>query len=456
MALAIACLIPVLLPGDAAFINDEPILISRAVQANQDGRLVQAGLLGTWGFTYGPAPTWVYQLLAAVTHDLVTLVALHAALMGIVTAAALWWLSRSLGLWMWFAPVPLLSPYFWFYARVLWDNPLLLPLGALAMAGYAAHLRSGSSTGLRVAVAAVLTMPLVHLVSLALVLPLGAHMVLVRWRSLWAHKWSVTGIAATLAALAWPYWIALAGSRSHGAVSRDIRGWLFPFSGGRLLSARDLEYFYGARPVDGSIMALAAAGSWLAYALVIAGIGVAAWMLVRAARAWQWTPRAHIAGVALASVACQAVVSGLTARFEHPHYLNGIWISCVLLAWLTADAMASRDRLWRLAAVAVTATLAVSLMTSVGVLATRLHRSGGTREVYGPTIANQQAVARALTFYAPQSAVRLDVIHYQRFPHALETLRQLNPGQPDARERDLEIRYASDDPASGVIELVRR
>ena len=145
MAIVATCLVPIVWPGDIPFINDEPLLIARAVDANQKGVPAEAGLLGTYGFVYGPVPIWLYQPLVAVTHDLVVIAVLHTLLMAATTASALWWLSRSLRLWVWFAPVPLLSPYFWFYARVLWDNPFLIPLGALAIAGYAAHLNSGSA-----------------------------------------------------------------------------------------------------------------------------------------------------------------------------------------------------------------------------------------------------------------------------------------------------------------------
>src|SRR4029077_3000920 len=105
-------------------------------------------------FTYGPLPTWLYQALLLVTHDLVTMVVLHVLLLLLTTGLALRWLARSLSLWPWFAVIPLLSPYTWFYSRVLWDNTLLLPLTTLALAGYAAYLSSGSSAGLRVSVAA--------------------------------------------------------------------------------------------------------------------------------------------------------------------------------------------------------------------------------------------------------------------------------------------------------------
>ena len=60
------------------------------------------------------------------------------------------------------------------------------------------------SAGLRVSVAAMLAIPLVHLMGIALVVPLAAHMMLVRRRALWAHRYSLGAIArrALLAGLA--------------------------------------------------------------------------------------------------------------------------------------------------------------------------------------------------------------------------------------------------------------
>ena len=85
-ALVAAGLIPLVWPGDVPFINDEPQLIASAVRANGEGRLAPVGLLGTYGFRYGPAPTWVYQALTPVTRDLVGIAALHILLMSAATA----------------------------------------------------------------------------------------------------------------------------------------------------------------------------------------------------------------------------------------------------------------------------------------------------------------------------------------------------------------------------------
>ena len=356
VALVAAGLIPLVWPGDVPFINDEPQLIASAVRANREGRLAPVGLLGTYGFSYGPAPTWVYQALTPVTRDLVGIAALHILLMSAATAGGIWWLGRSLRLWIWFAPLPLLSPYYWFYARVLWDNPFLLPLGALALAGYAAFLASGSPTGLRVSVAAMLSVPMVHLMGISLVAPLAAHMMIFRRRALWAHRYSLGAIAVAALWLAWPYWTSLAGPRpATPGAGHSIAGWLMPLSGGRLLSARELDYFYGPGPVGGRLFAIAAAISSIAYALVWCGIVVAIALMVRASRHREWTARTHVAAISVGSLLCQAAVHGITAKFEHPHYYNGTWISVVLLAWFAVDFLATGPRGARWAATAATA-----------------------------------------------------------------------------------------------------
>ena len=458
MAIVATCLVPLVWPGDIPFINDEPLLIARAVDANQKGVPAEAGLLGTYGVVYGPVAVWVYQPLVAVTHNLVVITVLHALLMAATTAGALWWLSRSLRLWVWFVPVPLLSPYFWFYARVLWDNPFLIPLGALAIAGYSAYLDSGSPGGLRVSVAAMAAIPLVHLMGLALVVPLAVHIAVVRWRGVWAHRVSLAVIALLAAALAWPYltYLATHPMPSPAAVS-SVDGWIFPLFGGRLLSAYRLEYFFGSGPVGGRVFGAVAAVSRLAYALVWTGIGIAAWRVLAAVRSRTWTPRDHLSVILLGAVASQVVVDGLSARFQHPQYYNATWIVFALLAWFPIDVAAKAGTALRWSAAAATGLLAVALLVGSGMVAVRLHRSSGTRETYGPTIANQQQVARALARYSPQSRLSIQVVHYNRFPHTLAILRQLTARQPYGRpQRDLEIRYRSDDPASGAIELVER
>lgn len=455
-AVVVASLVPLIWPGDIPFINDEPQLIAMAASANEERRLAPIGLEGTYGFTYGPAPTWVYQALLSISHDLVVVSVLHAALVSAVTAGSLWWLARSLGLWIWFLPVPLLSPYFWFYARVLWDNTFLLPLGALTVAGYAAFLATRSSMGLRVTWAGLLLIPLVHLMGIALVIPLAAHMFLFHWRALWQHRWSLAAMATAVVVAAEPYREYLLASRSASpAGDGSLAGWLFPLLGGRLLSAGGLDYFFGVSLVAGPLFAAAAILSSVAHGLVWAGILVAVLAIIAAVRRRTWSPTTHLAAIALCALACQSAVDGVSSRYQHPHYQNGTWIVFVLLAWLTVDALAARGGTARSGARLVTGALLGAVVLAVGALAIELRRHGGTRDVYGPTLANQLQVARAIAEYDPGSDLQIRVAMWERFPHTPTILRELLRHRfLHGPRRDLLVRYASGDEASGVIELV--
>jgi len=292
---------------------------------------------------------------------------------------------------------------------------------------------------------------------LALVVPLGLHMVATRRRMLWKHRIGLASIVAAGVVCAWPYWRVLAVGQAPGFSAPSIDGLLFPFLGARLLTAQQLNYFFGAHPVRGAVLTAAATVSWLAYILVWGGIALSGRRLLDAIRSGEWTPRAHIAAILIGALICQAIIDATSGKFEHPQYYNGTWIVFTLLAWFAVDSMMERRTAIRWGALATTGVLAGSLLVAVVTIAVRLHRSRGTREVYGPTISNQQRVARVLARYSPNSRVVAHVSLYELYPHTLAVLRELNPGSGhDRPERDLEVRYASDDPASGAIEVVSR
>jgi hypothetical protein len=86
-----------------------------------------------------------------------------------------------------------------------------------------------------------------------------------------------------------------------------------------------------------------------------------------------------------------------------------------------------------------------------------LHRSQGTRDTYGPTLTNQQQVARALARYSLDSDVQVHVNMWERYPRTLAILRELNARpRVNAPRRTVEVRYASSDPGSGAVEIAVR
>src|SRR5262249_18440988 len=154
-----------------------------------------------------------------------------------------------------------------------------------------------------------------HLMGVSLVLPLGLHMIAVRRDALWKERIGVVAIVGTLAVLGSPYLRILASQGGPETVTApSVHGALLPLLGARLLSATQLEYLFGSGPAAGAALTAAAIVSCVAYALVWGGIVLAGRQSVHAWRTREWTPRAHIGVIALGSLACQAIVHGITGK----------------------------------------------------------------------------------------------------------------------------------------------
>jgi hypothetical protein len=453
--------VPALWPGDAPFINDEPLLILGALRANADGTLAETGLQGTRGVRYGPLPTWLYQGLLLLSHDLVALVSARAVLMMASMAAGLLLLARGLGLWRGYAPVLLLSPYLWFYSRVLWDNPFLLPIGAVGLGAYACFLARREGWALALTLPCLWALPLVHLMALAFVGPIALHLLVFEHRALWRHRWSVLGTLG-LGAAAWSaYARYLWGTSGAPPPASNLEGLWFPLLGGRLLSASGLEYLFGPGweaqgPFPEGLLKAAVLVSQLAFVTTWAGMGLAALRVARALWRRRAEPLDHAAGLGLAIVAAQCVLDWRAGAVLHPHYYNATWPAFALLSWLAVDALCQRWRAARLLPLSQAAALCVVLAC----LALRIHERGGTRDDrYGPTLGNQVELVRALQRLPRGTRVSTSVENFARFPHGLDALRALEPADPSPGPPvpgGVRLDYAPGDPRSARVVLVTK
>lgn len=435
-ALAAVVALPLVFPADAPFLNDEPLLIAAALDANAAGRLAERGLLGTAGVVYGPFPTWAFQFLLALTHHLPAVVVLRALAMLGATALGLWWLTRSLGLWRWFVPLALASPYQALYARLLWDNTWLMPLGALLLAGYADHLARGRRRGLLVAVAAGACMALTHLMSLPLLGAVALHALAFRRRELWRAAPLWLGVALAFAVLGWPYWSSLAGGGIEQKFG-NLRAWVYPLLAGRHFGALQLGYLFDPELLQGPVLAAAGAVSALGYAALWGGLVLASLRMARAVRGKERaTPALQLGGIAVTALLAQSVLHGLSAKHTHAHYAHGTWAAAAVLVGL-AVTWASK---WRAARWA-NAAWGSSLVAATLALGAAVHREGGGREKYGPTLGEQLSAVRALG----GRAVETEVPTLKDFPHGLQVLRRLEgaPEVPGAGHAIVRFRDAS-------------
>src|SRR5262249_53377726 len=145
-----------------------------------------------------------------------------------LTGLSLAWLSRTAKLWPWFAAVVMLSPYLWYYSRVLWDNSFCIPVAGLAFAAYVAFLDRERLSSFALVIASLWVLTLTHLMSVALTLPIALHMAIARRRALWRYKWTAIAISAVAIGVTYSYWAYLFAAPGEAAKGPSTEAWLFP------------------------------------------------------------------------------------------------------------------------------------------------------------------------------------------------------------------------------------
>ena len=402
-----ACLVVVvamaLWPADVPWGGDDVTLMHAAARFNGAHRPADVGLTGTFGVPYGPVPTQVYQLLLLATHDLPTVVQLRAGLTASVSAIALLWLAKSLGWSLWLAPLAMLSPFFWFYTRLLWDNTFAIPIGATLVAAYAAHLRGGR--GLTVAVAAAVVLPLIHPMTLPLVVPFAAHAM---WfhRPALARRWkSLAVVAAVVAVSSGPYLVRAIGrlpsppttasNDGYAPLSRPA-AFAYPLLAGRLLSG--FNFFDNRGPERGwettVIGTVARTASAVAFPLVWVGVVVAVRRVSQPpasaggiprpkGRGYDPSPAETIPTLCLVALAVQSLMDCAMRVSPYPHYFCGTWAAAVVCLWAGLRTLGR----W---AVPVGIAYATALVVSTASFAVDVHRGHGGTVWHGPTLGAQQ------------------------------------------------------------------
>lgn len=420
--------IPLLWPGDAPWINDEPILIAMAQVAKSTGELPGRGLSGSKGVVYGPLPVWIYTGMLHLTgNDLVNLVLFRAALVTLLTALAIFWIARMIpALNPPVGALALLSPYIWVYSRQLWDNTFLIPLSALTLAAYLSFSARPRPSILTCTLLLAVGMVLTHLMSAGLLIPLAIHFF---W---FHHAWirrrpalllALIGLAA---ALLWPYlreWTPVGSDRGNLS---PAPGWIFPLFGGQFFSAFGIEYFFGSEWRHSELLDLPkwiwapALITYLALPAAWIGMGLAAVKVFGVFRGSSKPDALFHAGlIALLSLIAQSALCGLMRSYGHPHYFNATWMIFWLFVWISLSRLASHPG-WRF----VGSLYGLCLAAVLTFLIVTIHHSKGNQSIhYGPTLSHQIDIARQLNAHHPNSPITSNSKHYALFPHALGVLR---------------------------------
>lgn len=443
-----------LFPGDVPFINDEPMIIENALDANEAGSVVSSGLSGTRGATYGPVPTWFYQTALSLTSDLrwvaVARIVLVTALTGlalVLVAVSVNGISPALGAFAF------LSPYLWFYARDLWDNSFSIPFAGMLLGAYTLFLKDGRLRSFAVAALFGTLALMTHLMTLPLVGAVALHFALTRWRTMRDSPRFALGVALVLAgslALCFPYLREMSGSSvATFRVIPSLGPVAFALNGMRVFSLAGFDYVIGPWNLGGiaPIAIFLTIFSYVggAYGLVLC---------IREVRAGDGSVRGQLAAVlTLALVLFVLMANGQRLR-EHPHYYSGVWIVFFCFWWIGMSRLVHEAWLRRI----FVGQVVVMACFLVGVVSW-IHWNRGTKSLhYGPTLENQMTVARQLNLLGAPDAPPSAAHHPRLFPHAIGVLRRLEPGGGDGPAEDLgpgpdgvEIVYVDPQGTSGAI-----
>ena len=419
-------------PADAPWINDEPGLIYKALRANQAGELETVGLMGSVGFPYGPHVTWIYQGALLLTHDLVAIVVVKSLL----TAAILLWglleIGRAANLRRPIALLALLSPFLFFYGRVLWDNVFLLPASALLFAAAARCFRRPSLLWWSLGVFSAYLLFHIHLMSMFVIVPALAILPLACWPWLRENWGKALAPVAVAVAASYPYAsILLAREYSGGALKPEL--WLrllASLSGIQLYSFGGFfEYFApeyaGAAPAG---LAVLKGLALLCLPLYGAGLVICAAALTGAIGRRSLGPRDWMDALALGCVGAAAVFAvAVGLDRQHPHHLNSIGLPVFYFLWRAVDRYG--DRRWMRA---VTGVYATSMALLLLLFAVHIHRNAGNRSRhYGPTLGNQIEIAREIARSGAPRPFEFRAGSYGRYPHRLYVLLMLMDALPE-------------------------
>lgn len=413
--------IPLLWPGDAPWINDEPRLIQMAMDCKNSGTWPSHGIMGSRGIIYGPFPLWIYTALLHVTDDLIDLVRIRAFLVTLVSAISIAWIASSCrNLTPAAGALALLSPYLWLYSRQLWDNTFLIPLSALSAAAYVSFCVRPAAWKFWMAGIALTFMLLTHLMSAAWIVPLLLHGVWFHGRWIREHVLSAAAQAVVAVLISWPYFTLLCrvpqADLPHPAYSLWA-GWFFPFLGGQFFSAFGLDYFFGEEWETGGIWIFSQI-TFLALPLVWVGMSLTVRRLWQIAKsAGDMDADAHLGLLACATILTQCLLNGLMRAYGHPHYFNATWVGFLYFFW-TALSSIPAPRISQ-------SVYALSMAVVLGFLILQIHRSAGNQTIhYGPALGHQVDIVRQIHAYHPASPIYTEIPNYKLVPHAFKTLRR--------------------------------
>jgi hypothetical protein len=448
------CAARAIFPGDVPWIQDEAMIFSIALRANQDHHLAVAGVTGSFGRPYGPIPIWIYQAILLFTHDLRAIVTIRGILSSASIAAGLLLLADAAELWTPFSAIALVSPYLWMFTRELWDNTFNLPLAALCFGFFANFLRTRSALSLHATIALLVIAPFIHPLAVPFSLAMLLYLLLTERRTLARRGLSIIAVLAVVAVAMSQYVWLFVHAPPVKLFHFHIAAGVGTIAGAQYLSSCGLYEFlgqqwtWGQHAWIGLLFDLLIAPTCLAYVFCGLGILIALRNIVRRRR----TIREQLAIPCLAAIPIQFLIESLVGGYHYVHYFNTTWIVFAYFAWLGVTTLVSM----RPGKIAVN-LYAIFLAATLVFIVVRIHRTAGTRDLgFGTTLGNQLEAAETIARYSRASRLTRLPFQFWRFPKGLDVLLDLRRPATTAplAATPLKLQYSTHNSWDAHVEVV--
>jgi hypothetical protein len=416
-------------------------LINNALAANAAGKLALTGLLGTFDVYYGPIPTWLCQFVLLFTHDIYTLVTIHATVFYVGTILAIALLVREASLPRSLIGIVALSPAVCLYSRQIWDNSINLPLSMALLAMYASLLRRPATWKLWLLGALCVISMSIYASAITLIAAVVLHGAGLQRRRLGRF---VTHIAlgATIAVLPLLPYVMSQLPVALGlapAPDRPVTGLVpgYPYLAAQQTRAESAFFaLTGTRTMTGEfqimprfeagpakyVQAVAQGGTWIIHLLFAAGV---CWAVRQVFRSNQPDEKpavaVPIAATCLLAILFNAVLFVAIRPVAVDHYFNGSCGVYVVIVGLALKQLAS----WRWSG-AVVGVAIVCLSSYTALSLANLQQTQGRQLGYGPVLEEQVRVVNDFRA-AGEAGFETDVIHMVFVPHGVRTLWRLQP-----------------------------
>lgn len=388
--------------GDMSFLGDEAMLLENALKLNSLNQWASTGLVGSKGTFYGPLATWIYQLLFKITHNLNSIIVLKIIFESALQIWGVYELRKHFKIWPNFVFLLIfMSPYFWFYSRMFWDNPFNISFSLLLFTGTLNFIKKPSSLGLiRISIFAAFCLS-IHLMSLSFLATICIFIMINCYSYLRKNITSLLLSVFSFIIILFPYLINLINKPKIDSIPNWELNFKFlegTLLGSRLLTNLGINYLYGN---NYSIFELSFVHfSMLLGVVLLIYFSWAFFVIVLGPK----TNNLHadrlnrtISGINLVHFlkiffAIHLVFCFYTRLSHHPHYFNGAWIPFwILTAFGLSNGIQSKCVKTFNNFKKFTNIYTVASILSILNLLYLAHKYHGIRSVhYGPSI-NQQS-----------------------------------------------------------------